>query len=41
LYANENPNSVYFLLAYEEKIAKITDALYDTAIEINTNRILE
>lgn len=40
LYPSENPNSVYFLLAYEEKIAKIAEALYNLSVELNTNNTL-
>ena len=40
LYPSENPNSAYFLLAYEEKIAKIAEALYNLSVELNTNNIL-
>ena len=40
LYPNDNPQSGFFLISYEEKIARIADTLSDNASEINTNNIL-
>ena len=40
LHPNENPNSGFFLVSYEEKIAKIADTLHNITLEINTNNIL-
>ena len=40
LYPSENPNSGYFPLAYEEKIAKIVENLHNIILEINTNNML-
>jgi hypothetical protein len=40
LYPNENPQSGFFLISYEEKIAQIADTLHDLALNINTNNIL-
>ena len=40
LYPNENPQSGFFLISYEEKIARIADTLQDLVLEINTNNIL-
>ena len=41
LYPNENPQSGFFLVSYEEKIAEIAaNTLSDIALEINTNNIL-
>ena len=41
LNPNENSNSGFYLISYEEKIAQIaTDALHNIALEINTNTIL-
>jgi hypothetical protein len=40
LYPNENPESGFFILSYEEKIAQIADTLHNITLEINTNNIL-
>ena len=41
LYPNENPQSGFFLISYEEKIAQIAaNTLSDIVLEINTNNIL-
>jgi DNA-binding CsgD family transcriptional regulator len=40
LYPNENPQFGFFIISYEEKIARIADNLSDNALEINTNNIL-
>ena len=41
LYPNQNPESGFYLISYEEKIAQIAaDTLSDIALEINTNNIL-
>jgi len=40
LYPNENPQSGFFIISYENKIARIADTLSDNALEINTNNIL-
>ena len=40
LYPNENPQSGFFLISYEEKIARIADTLHDLALKINTNNII-
>ena len=41
LNPNENPQSGFFLISYEEKIAQIAaDTLQNIALEINTNNIL-
>ena len=40
LYPNDNPQSGFFLISYEEKIARIADTLHDLALEINTNNII-
>ena len=41
LNSNENPDSGFYLISYEEKIAEIaTDTLHNIALEINTNNIL-
>jgi hypothetical protein len=40
LYPNENPQSGFFIISYEEKIARIADTLYNIALENNTNNIL-
>jgi transcriptional regulator len=40
LNSNENSDSQYFLTSYEEKIAQIVDASLNTALEINTYKIL-
>ena len=41
LYPNQNPESGFFLISYEEKIARIAvDSLSDIALEININEIL-
>ena len=42
LYPNENPQSGFFFISYEEKIAQIAaDTLQNIALEINTNNILD
>jgi len=39
--SNENPDSEFYLISYEEKIAQIAaDTLQNFALEINTNNIL-
>ena len=41
LKPNENPDSGFYLISYEEKIAEIAvDTLHNIALEINTNNIL-
>jgi DNA-binding CsgD family transcriptional regulator len=40
LYPNENPQSGFFLISYEEKIARIADTLSNIALENTTNNIL-
>jgi DNA-binding transcriptional MerR regulator len=41
LNPNENPDSGFYLISYEEKIAEIAvDTLHNIALEINTNNIL-
>ena len=41
LHSNENPDSQFYLISYEEKIAEIAaNTLSDIALEINTNNIL-
>jgi hypothetical protein len=40
LYPNENPQFGYFIISYENKIARIADTLYNTALGINKNNIL-
>jgi hypothetical protein len=41
LNPNENPDSGFYLISYEEKIAQIAaDILHNIALEINTNNIL-
>ena len=41
LHSNGNPQSGFFLISYEEKIAEIAaNTLSDVALEINTNNIL-
>ncbi len=41
LNPNENPDSGFYLISYEERLADITvDTLSDIALEINTNNIL-
>jgi DNA-binding CsgD family transcriptional regulator len=40
LYPNENPQSGFFLISYEDKITQIADTLSDIALEMNTNKIL-
>jgi hypothetical protein len=41
LYYNENPDSQFYLVSYEEKIAETAaNTLADVALEINTNSIL-
>ena len=41
LNPNENPESGFYLISYEEKIAEIAvDTLHNIALEINTNNIL-
>jgi hypothetical protein len=40
LYPNENPDSEFYLVSYEEKIARIAETLYFLSLEIITNRIL-
>ena len=42
LYPNENPQSGFFIISYEEKITQIAaDTLQNIALEINTNNILD
>ena len=41
LYPDENPQSGFFIISYEEKIAEIVaNTLSDIVLEINTNNIL-
>lgn len=40
LYPNENPQFGYFIIPYEDKIARIADTLYNTVLGINKNNIL-
>ena len=41
LHSNENPDSQFYFVSYEEKIAEIAaNTLSNVAIEINTNNIL-
>ena len=40
LYPNENPQSGFFLISYEEKIARIADTLHNITLETNTNNII-
>lgn len=40
LYPNENPQSGFFIILYEEKIARIAHTLFNITLENNTNNIL-
>ena len=40
LYPDENPQSGFFIISYEEKTARIADTLHDLVLKINTNNIL-
>ena len=41
LHSNENPDSEFYIISYEEKIAEIAaNTLSDIVLEINTNNIL-
>jgi hypothetical protein len=40
LYPNENPQYGFFLISYEEKIARIADTLHNFILKNNTNNIL-
>jgi hypothetical protein len=42
LHSDENPDSEFYLISYEEKIAEIAaNTLHNLALEINTNNILK
>ena len=41
LHSNENPDSQFYLVSYEEKIAEIAaNTLFDITLEINTNNLI-